>query len=91
MSVILFKIRKYQIILIFSQVLLYNYNVSKVNFICTLISMSSKPLMENPIDLIAFVFLPTFLNLPPPFSTCNGQLHHLPLFYFSPISLQSNK
>ena len=90
-SVILFKVRKYQIILVFSQVLLYSYNVSKVNFICTLISMSSNPLMENPIDLIAFVFLAIVLKLSPPFSTCNGQLHHLPLFYFSTISLQSNK
>ena len=34
----------------FSHVLLYSYNVSKVNFICTLISMSSKPSMENPIE-----------------------------------------
>ena len=53
--------------------------------------MSSKPSMENPIDLIAFVILVTFWKLSPPFAACSGQLHYLSLFYFLPISLQSNK
>ena len=53
--------------------------------------MSSKPLMENPIDLVAFIILVTFLKLSPPFATCNSQLQYLPLFYFLPISVQSNE
>ena len=36
--------------------------------------MPSKSSMENPIDLIAFVILVTFLKLSPPFATCNSQL-----------------
>ena len=47
--------------------------------------MSSKPLMENPIDLVAFIILVTFLKLSPPFATCNSQLQYLPLFYFCPF------
>ena len=53
--------------------------------------MSSKPSMENPIDLIALIILVTFLKHSPPFATCNSQLRYLPLFYFSPISVHSNK
>ena len=47
--------------------------------------------MENPIDLVAFIILVTFLKLSPPFATCNSQLQYLPLFYFLPISVQSNE
>ena len=39
-------------------------------YICTLISMPSKPSMENPVGL--FVILVTFLKLSPPFATCNS-------------------
>ena len=88
MSVLLFKIRKYLIIFKFSArccCTLPQLHISKENFICSLISMSSKPSMENPNHLIAFVILVTFLKLSPPFATCNSQLHHLPLFYFLPI------
>ena len=67
---------------IFSQVLLYltTLHVSKEKntwikseiYICTLISMPSKPSMENPVGL--FVILVTFLKLSPPFATCISQL-----------------
>ena len=50
--------------------------------------MSSKPLMENPIDLIVLIILVTFLKLSPPFVTCNSQLHYLLLFFFSHFSAE---
>ena len=85
MSVLLFKIRKYQIILEFSAkscFTLPQLHISKVNFICTVISMSSKPSTENPFDPIAtvFVIFVTFLTLSPPYATCNSQLHPFPQY-----------
>ena len=76
----LFYKRKYQIVFKFSIQFccsLPQPHVSKVNFILTLISMSSKPSMEDPIALIAFVILVTFWKLSPPFCSCNTQLQRM--------------
>ena len=88
MSVLLFKIRKYQIMFKFLAKFCCTATLyQKLILYVLLFPCLQNHLMENPIDLIALIILVTFLKLSPPFATCNSQLHYLPLFYFSPISL----